>query len=91
MTARRGDAGDAVQAVSDRRSAMALSLLEQARKQGELRADADADADADPETVLGQVAGALYHRVLVTGRPRDAVYVDRLVGGVLRGVRALRP
>lgn len=68
---------------------MALSLLEQARKQGELRADAD--ADADPETVLGQVAGALYHRVLVTGRPRDAAYVDRLVGGVLRGVRALRP
>ncbi|MEV6839565.1 TetR/AcrR family transcriptional regulator [Streptomyces sp. NPDC051133] len=80
--ARHADVGAAVQAMFDRRNALVLTLLEQARERGELR------ADADPEVLFDQLAGALYYRLLVTGRPLDAAYVDRLVAGALDGVTA---
>jgi hypothetical protein len=42
--------------------------------------------DTDPEVLFDQLAGALYYRLLVTGRPLDGAYVDRLVGMALGGV-----
>ncbi|MEU6844602.1 TetR/AcrR family transcriptional regulator [Streptomyces sp. NPDC046716] len=77
--ARHADVGAAVQAMFTRRNALVVTLLEQARLHGELR------AETDPEVLFDQLAGALYYRLLVTGRPIDAAYVDRLVTGALDG------
>ncbi|WP_129841047.1 TetR/AcrR family transcriptional regulator [Streptomyces sp. RFCAC02] len=80
--ARHADVGAAVQAMFHRRNALVLTLLERARENGELR------ADVEPEVLFDQLAGALYYRLLVTGRPLDASYVDRLVACALRGASA---
>ncbi|WP_327656574.1 TetR-like C-terminal domain-containing protein [Streptomyces sp. NBC_00483] len=80
--ARHRDVGEAVQPMFRRRNALVLTLLEQAREQGELR------ADLDPEVLFDQLAGALYYRLLITGRPLDAAYVDQLVTDALRGALA---
>ncbi|MHC3818213.1 TetR/AcrR family transcriptional regulator [Streptomyces sp. DT9] len=77
--ARHADIGAAVRAMFLRRNALVLRMLEQARDAGEL------DKDVDPEVVFDQLAGALYYRLLITGAPIDAAYVDRLVASVLRG------
>ncbi|MBO2447086.1 TetR/AcrR family transcriptional regulator [Actinomadura barringtoniae] len=77
--ARHADVGAAVQAMFHRRNALVLTLLERARESGELH------ADVEPEVVFDQLAGALYYRLLITGRPLDAAYIDRLVASVLRG------
>ncbi|WP_425827420.1 TetR/AcrR family transcriptional regulator [Streptomyces fractus] len=80
--ARHADVGEAVHAMFQRRNALALTLLEEARDQGELR------ADVDPEVLFDQLAGALYYRLVITGRPIDAAYVDRLVDSTLSGAAA---
>ncbi|WP_052849479.1 TetR/AcrR family transcriptional regulator [Streptomyces avicenniae] len=80
--ARHADVGAAVQAMFRRRNALVLRLLEQARESGELR------ADVEPEALFDQLAGALYYRLLITGGPLDAEYVDRLLAGALRGASA---
>ncbi|MBO8194959.1 TetR/AcrR family transcriptional regulator [Streptomyces oryzae] len=80
--ARHADVGAAVQAMFARRNALVLTLLEQAREHGELR------SDVEPGVLFDQLAGALYYRLLVTGRPIDAAYVDRLVTGALTGASA---
>ncbi|MQY12417.1 putative HTH-type transcriptional regulator [Streptomyces sp. RB5] len=80
--ARHADVGAAVHAMFHRRNAVALALLERARDEGELR------PDVEPEVLFDQLAGALYYRLLVTGRPLDAAYVGRLVTGALRGASA---
>ncbi|MEV5612477.1 TetR/AcrR family transcriptional regulator [Streptomyces sp. NPDC052225] len=78
--ARHADVAAAVHAMFARRNALVLALLQQARESGELR------AEADPEVLFDQLAGALYYRLLVTGHPLDAAYVERLVTGALDGV-----
>ncbi|MEV7405206.1 TetR/AcrR family transcriptional regulator [Streptomyces sp. NPDC091267] len=80
--ARHADVGAAVQVMFRRRNALVLALLEQARQSGELR------ADIDPEVLFDQLAGALYYRLLITGSPVDAAYVDRLLAGALHGAAA---
>ncbi|MCK2220444.1 TetR/AcrR family transcriptional regulator [Actinomadura sp. ATCC 31491] len=80
--ARHADVGAAVQAMFHRRNALVLTLLEHAREHGELH------ADVEPEVLFDQLAGALYYRLLVTGRPIDEAYVDRLVASTLRGASA---
>ncbi|GAA2426789.1 TetR/AcrR family transcriptional regulator [Actinomadura vinacea] len=80
--ARHADVGAAVQAMFHRRNALVLTLLEHARERGELH------ADVEPEVLFDQLAGALYYRLLVTGRPIDEAYVDRLVASTLRGASA---
>lgn len=80
--ARHADIGAAVHAMFVRRNALVLQLIEQAREAGELR------EDVEPEVLFDQLAGALYYRLLITGRPIDAAYVDRLVSSVLRGAAA---
>ncbi|NED85084.1 TetR/AcrR family transcriptional regulator [Streptomyces sp. SID11233] len=77
--ARHADIGAAVRAMFLRRNALVLRMLEQARDAGELQ------KGVDPEVVFDQLAGALYYRLLITGAPIDAAYVDRLVASVLRG------
>jgi AcrR family transcriptional regulator len=77
--ARHADVGAAVQAMFHRRNALVLTLLEHARERGELH------ADVEPEVLFDQLAGALYYRLLVTGRPIDEAYVDSLVASALRG------
>ncbi|MEU1438705.1 TetR/AcrR family transcriptional regulator [Streptomyces sp. NPDC005775] len=80
--ARHADIGSAVHAMFVRRNALVLRLIEQARDAGELH------EDVEGEVLFDQLAGALYYRLLITGRPIDAAYVDRLVTGVLRGAAA---
>ncbi|MEU9058026.1 TetR/AcrR family transcriptional regulator [Streptomyces sp. NPDC048430] len=80
--ARHADVGAAVQEMFARRNSLALTLLEQARDHGELR------ATADPEVIFDQLAGALYYRLLVTGQPIGAAYVARVVGSALDGSSA---
>ncbi|MFF1919452.1 TetR/AcrR family transcriptional regulator [Streptomyces sp. NPDC058221] len=80
--ARHADIGAAVHAMFLRRNVLVLRLIEQARDAGELSDGVDA------EVLFDQLAGALYYRLLITGAPIDAAYVDRLVAGALRGTSA---
>ncbi|MFI8917353.1 TetR/AcrR family transcriptional regulator [Streptomyces sp. NPDC053513] len=80
--ARHADVGVAVRAMFHHRNALVLTLLERARASGELH------ADVEPEVLFDQLAGALYYRLLITGRPLDAAYIDRLVTSALRGASA---
>ncbi|MEV3858285.1 TetR/AcrR family transcriptional regulator [Streptomyces sp. NPDC050095] len=80
--ARHQDVGAAVQEMFRRRNALVLGLLEQARDQGELR------TGIDPEVLFDQLAGALYYRLLITGRPLGEAYVEHLVADALRGASA---
>lgn len=77
--ARHADVGAAVHAMFARRNAVVLALLQEAKDQGELR------PGLDPEVLFDQLAGALYYRLLVTGRPIDGAYVGRLVSTALEG------
>ncbi|MEU2676985.1 TetR/AcrR family transcriptional regulator [Streptomyces sp. NPDC007107] len=81
-SARHGDVGDAVHLMFARRNAVVLALLDEAKAAGELRADADA------ETVFDQLAGAVYYRLLITGRPSTPDYLHGLVDSALRGAAA---
>ncbi|MBE1562029.1 TetR-like C-terminal domain-containing protein [Nonomuraea africana] len=54
-------------------------MIERARVRGELRADLDAEA------LFGQLVGALYYRVLITGAPIDRASAERLVSSALEG------
>ena len=80
--ARHQDVGDAVRAMFARRNALPLALLDRARERGELR------PGTSSEVVFDQLAGALYYRLLITGEPIGAAYVERLVDEVLAGARA---
>lgn len=80
--ARHADIGSAVHSMFVRRNALVLRLIELARDAGELH------DSVEPEVTFDQLAGALYYRLLITGRPIDAGYVERLVTGVLRGASA---
>ncbi|GGL05772.1 TetR/AcrR family transcriptional regulator [Streptomyces flaveus] len=80
--ARHPDVGDAVRALFARRNALPLALLDRARERGELR------TGCSSELVFDQLAGALYYRLLVTGEPIGAEYVEELVDQVLVGAAA---
>jgi AcrR family transcriptional regulator len=56
--------------------------LERAVRRGELPADLDVAAET------GQLVGPLYYRVLVTGEPVDAEFIDRLVESFLNRARS---
>ncbi|MEV7533504.1 MULTISPECIES: TetR/AcrR family transcriptional regulator [Streptomyces] len=83
--ARHPDVGDAVRALFARRNALPLALLERARQRGALR------ADASPEAVFDRLAGALYYRLLITGEPIDARYVEESVHQTLAGAGPTHP
>jgi AcrR family transcriptional regulator len=77
--ARHPDVGEAVRGLFARRNTLPLALLDRARERGELR------PDAASEVIFDQLAGALYYRLLVTGAPIGADYVEPLVDHVLAG------
>ena len=54
--------------------------LETAKARGQLR------ADLDPETVVDQLWGACYHRLLIPDQPLDEQFVDALVDNLFRGI-----
>ncbi|GAA3544756.1 TetR/AcrR family transcriptional regulator [Nonomuraea rosea] len=77
--ARHPDVGELERDLYARRNTLARALLERAVERGELRADLDVEA------LFDQLAGALYYRVLITGRPVGRAYAERLVDTALRG------
>ncbi|MGK5550027.1 TetR/AcrR family transcriptional regulator [Actinomadura kijaniata] len=80
VAARHPDIGELVRSVFEQRNALVLGLIDRARRRGDLR------PDADPELLFDQLAGALYYRLLITGRPIDRPYAERLVDAALTGV-----
>ena len=82
--ARHDDIGELERAMYARRNRLAYALIDRARDRGELR------PGTDPEVLLDQLAGALYYRVLITGRPVDRGYAERLVAGALNGALTTR-
>jgi hypothetical protein len=78
--ARHPDIGALVRAVFEQRNALVLGLIDRARRRGDLR------PDTDPELLFDQLAGALYYRLLITGRPIGRAYAEHLVDAALSGV-----
>lgn len=62
------------------RRAKAVLAMETAKDRGQLR------ADLDPETVVDQLWGACYHRLLLPDQPLTDEFVDALVDNLFRGI-----
>ncbi|WP_329178012.1 TetR-like C-terminal domain-containing protein [Streptomyces sp. NBC_01477] len=62
------------------RRALAVARLRTAKDAGQLR------ADVDLESVVDQLWGACYHRLLLPARPLDPGFADTLVRNLLPGV-----
>lgn len=71
-----------LQRYSAPRRAAAVAAMELAKRRGQLRSSLDA------ETVVDQLWGACYHRLLVPDRPLTHDFVDTLVNNLFDGVRA---
>jgi AcrR family transcriptional regulator len=70
-----------LQRYSGPRRALAVDAMERAKARGQLR------GDLDPETVVDQLWGACYHRLLLPDKPLTEEFVDALVDNIFRGVR----
>ncbi len=64
------------------RRALAVDRLDLARAQGQLRDDLDA------ESVVDQLWGACYYRLLLPDQPLDDAFADTLLDNLFRGVHA---
>jgi AcrR family transcriptional regulator len=62
------------------RRALAVSAMEAAKERGQLR------TDLDTESVVDQLWGACYHRLLLPDQPLTDEFVDTLVNNLFRGV-----
>ncbi|KDN84654.1 TetR-like C-terminal domain-containing protein [Kitasatospora cheerisanensis] len=75
---------DLAEALSERyvlqRRALAVERLTRAREAGQLR------ADVDLESLVDQLWGACYHRLLMPAQPLDRGFVDHLIGNLFRGI-----
>jgi AcrR family transcriptional regulator len=69
-----------LQRYSSPRRALAVAAMERAQKRGQLR------AGLDPETVVDQLWGACYHRLLLPDQPLTHEFVDALVDNLFRGI-----
>lgn len=69
-------------AYSGPRRLLAVERLDKARKQGQLRADLDA------ESVVDQLWGACYHRLLLPNQPLTHGFADNLIDNLFRSVRS---
>jgi AcrR family transcriptional regulator len=65
---------------SSPRRAKAVAAMETAKQRGQLR------ANLDPETVVDQLWGACYHRLLLPDQPLTHEFVDTLVDNLFRGI-----
>ena len=62
------------------RRAKAVAAMETAKARGQLR------ANLDPETVVDQLWGACYHRLLLPDQPLTDEFVDALVDNLFHGI-----
>jgi AcrR family transcriptional regulator len=69
-----------LQRYSSPRRAMAVAAMEKAKEHGQLR------ASLDPETVVDQLWGACYHRLLLPDQPLTHEFVDALVDNLFHGI-----
>ena len=69
-----------LQRYSSPRRALAVAAMEMAKERGQLR------AGLDPETVVDQLWGACYHRLLLPDQPLTHEFVDTLVDNLFRGI-----
>jgi AcrR family transcriptional regulator len=69
-----------LQSYSSPRRALAVEALNRAKDRGQLR------SDLDPETVVDQLWGACYHRLLLPDQPITVEFVDALVDNLFRGI-----
>ena len=69
-----------LQRYSSPRRALAVAAMEKAKERGQLR------ASLDPETVVDQLWGACYHRLLLPDQPLTHEFVDALVDDLFHGI-----
>jgi AcrR family transcriptional regulator len=69
-----------LQRYSSPRRAMAVAAMEKAKIRGQLR------ATLDPETVVDQLWGACYHRLLIPDQPLTDEFAEALVRNLLNGI-----
>jgi AcrR family transcriptional regulator len=69
-----------LQRYSSPRRAMAVAALDKAKQRGQLR------ATLDPETVVDQLWGACYHRLLLPDQPFTDEFVDALIDNLFGGI-----
>jgi AcrR family transcriptional regulator len=69
-----------LQRYSGPRRAKAVAAMETAKGRGQLH------ANLDPETVVDQLWGACYHRLLLPDQPLTDEFVDALVDNLFRGI-----
>ncbi len=63
------------------RRALAVDRLRAAQRKGQIR------ADVDLESIVDQLWGACYHRLLLPARPLDTDFADTIIRNLLAGVR----
>jgi AcrR family transcriptional regulator len=73
-----------LQRYSSPRRALAVSAMEAAKARGQLR------ADLDSESVVDQLWGACYHRLVLPDQPLTEEFVDTLVDNLFRGIAPAR-
>jgi AcrR family transcriptional regulator len=69
-----------LQRYSSPRRAMAVAAMEKAKERGQLR------ASVNPESVVDQLWGACYHRLLLPDQPLTGEFVDALVDNLFHGI-----
>lgn len=69
-----------LQRYSSPRRELAVAAVEVAKERGQLR------ASLDPETVVDQLWGACYHRLLLPDQPLTHEFVDALVDNLFHGI-----
>jgi AcrR family transcriptional regulator len=69
-----------LQRYSSPRRELAVAAMKKAKERGQLR------ANLDPETVVDQLWGACYHRLLLPDQPLTDDFVDALVDNLFRGI-----
>ena len=73
-----------LQRYSSPRRALVVEAMERAKQRGQLR------ADLDPETVVDQLWGACYHRLLLPDQPLSEEFVDALLDNLFGGIAPAR-
>jgi AcrR family transcriptional regulator len=69
-----------LQRYSSPRRTLAVEAMERAKQRGQLR------ADRDPETIVDQLWGACYHRLLLPDQPLTEAFVDALLSNLFDGI-----
>lgn len=65
------------------RRALAVTTLELGKRRSQIK------HQVDPETVIDQLWGACYHRLLLPGQPLTHDFADRLIENLSEGIRQL--